>query len=203
MSWYVEKVVPRLVEAGLSLRITADTRREVCEGLTGRVVEIGFGSGLNVPFYPDDLESVDAVEPSDLGWQRAQDRVRSSPVSVRRSGLDGQRLPFEDASFDSALCTWTLCTVPDPSAAVAELRRVLRPGGTLHLVEHGLAPDEGVQTWQRRLEPLQRRAFGGCHLTREVPALLTAGGFSTAGLRSFYEKGAPKPFVALTLGTAS
>ena len=110
------------------------------KGLEGEVVEIGFGSGLNVPFYPNGVTRVRAVEPADLGWKLAEKRLGATLVPVERAGLDGQSLPFEDGSFDSALSTWTMCTIPDLPSALAELRRVLKPGGTLHFVEHGLAP---------------------------------------------------------------
>jgi SAM-dependent methyltransferase len=177
-------------------------RRRVCDGLSGDVVELGFGSGLNVPFYPDSVTRVAAVEPADVGWKLAGKRLSASRVPVDRSGLDGQSLPFEDDSFDAALSTWTMCTIPDVAAALSEVRRVLRPGGTLHFIEHGLAPDEGVRRWQHRLEPMQKRAFGGCHLTRPVVDLLTGAGFTIADLDVFYEEGVPKPFGANSLGTA-
>jgi ubiquinone/menaquinone biosynthesis C-methylase UbiE len=177
-------------------------RRRVCEGLEGDIVEIGFGSGLNVPFYPAAVTRVAAVEPADVGWKLADKRLRAASVPVARSGLDGQSLPFEDDSYDAALSTWTLCTVPDPVAALGELRRVLKPGARLHFLEHGLAPDEGVRRWQHRLDPLQKRLFGGCHLTRPIVELLGTAGFTIAELDVFYEKGAPKPMGADSLGTA-
>ena len=122
--------------------------------------------------------------------------------TVQRSGLDGQSLPFEDNSYDAALSTWTLCTIPDVAGALGELRRVLKPGGTLHFVEHGLAPDERVRRWQHRLEPVQKRVFGGCHLTRPIADLLTTAGFTITELDVFYEKRAPKFEAAYSLGTA-
>ncbi len=121
---------------------------------------------------------------------------------MRRSGLDGQSLPFADGSHDAALSTWTLCTIPDAGAALREVRRVLKPGGTLHFIEHGLAPDGPVQRWQHRLDPLQQRLFGGCHLTRPIVRMLTDAGFTIAELDVFYEKGAPKPLGADSLGRA-
>jgi SAM-dependent methyltransferase len=121
---------------------------------------------------------------------------------VVRSGLDGQSLPFADDSFDAALSTWTLCTIPDVGAALSELRRVLRSGGTLQFLEHGLAPDEGVRRWQRRLDPVQQRITGGCHLTRPIVDLLTAGGFTIKEVDIFYEAGATRISGADALGTA-
>ena len=202
MGIYGEHILPRLINVACGLKSVDPLRRRVCEGLEGEVVEIGFGSGLNIPFYPDGVTRVAAVEPADVGWKLAKKRVRATSVPVQRSGLDGQALPFADNSFDSALSTWTLCTIPDVAAALGELRRVLRPGGTLHFLEHGLAPDEGVRRWQRRLEPIQKRVFGGCHLTRPVVELLTTAGYEVADLDVFYEDGAPKAVGADSLGTA-
>ena len=121
---------------------------------------------------------------------------------MRRAGLDGQSLPFEDDSFDAALSTWTMCTIPDLQAALAELRRVLKPGGELHFVEHGLAPDEKVQHWQHRLNPLQQRVFGGCHLDRPIVDSIRAAGFEVREVDEYYERGSPKFLGANALGVA-
>lgn len=178
MGWWTEKVVPHLTDAALAKPEVMALRADVCRGLSGEVVEIGFGSGLNLGVLPDQVRSVAAIEPNDLGWQRSSARRRDSTVPVTRSGLDGEALDAADASFDNALCTFTLCTVPDAARAIAELRRVLRPGGALHFLEHGLAPEPQVARMQRRLDPVQRIVFGGCNLSRDVPALLRAGGFA-------------------------
>ena len=202
MGLYGEQILPRMVDKACGMKSSDPLRRRVCEGLAGNVVEIGFGSGHNVPFYPAEVAEVSAVEPSDVGWRLAAERVGATTVPIRRSGLDGASLPFPDDTFDAAVSTWTMCTIPDLAAALAELRRVLRPGGTLHFVEHGLAPDEGVRRWQHRLEPVQKRVFGGCHLTRPIVDRITAAGFTVAELDVFYEEKTPKPFGANSLGVA-
>ena len=202
MGFYGDQVVPRLVNFACGVKTSHPLRQRVCAGLSGEVVEIGFGSGLNVPFYPPAVTRVEAVEPADVGWKLAGKRLAAATIPVHRSGLDGASLPFTDDRFDAAVSTWTLCTIPDVGAALWELRRVLKPGATLHFLEHGLAPDERVRRWQRRLEPIQKRVAGGCHLTRPIVTLLTSAGFIIDELDVFYEKGAPKSIGAFTLGTA-
>src|SRR3954452_18957932 len=178
MGLYGDHVLPRIIDVGCGLKVVRPLRRRVCAGLEGEVLEVGFGSGLNVPFYPGAVTHVAAVEPADVGWRLAQTRLRATRVPVERAGLDGQSLPFPDDSFDSALSTWTLCTIPDVAAALGEVRRVLKPGATLHFIEHGLAPAQTSPTCQHRIEPIQKRVFGGCHLTRRIADLVSDAGFT-------------------------
>jgi len=202
MGFYRTQLLPRLVDATCRTSRAEPYRRRVTAGLHGDVVEIGFGSGLNLPYQPSAVTSVTAIEPSDVAWRKAAGRIGECPIRVERAGIDAQRLPEGDQAFDCALSTWTLCTVPDPATALAEIRRVLRPGGTFHFVEHGLAPDPEVVRWQRRLEPLQKRVFGGCHVTRPIVGLVERAGFEVAGLDTFYQPGAPRWLGYSSLGVA-
>ena len=147
------------------------------------------------------MTRVAAVEPSDVAWGLAAPRVAASPVAVDRAGLDGARLDLPDASFDSALSTFTLCTVPAVESALTEIRRVLRPGGALHFLEHGLAPDPAVVRWQRRLQPLQLRVGGGCHLDRPIADLVRGSGLEIEWLDTFYA-GRPRAYAHVYLGRA-
>ena len=202
MGFYRDRVLPRYVDRICGDRRLAPLRERVCAGLSGEVVELGFGSGTNLPFYPAAVTRVRAIEPADLAWRLAAKRLAASPVRVERVGTDAQRLPLPDASADSALMTFTLCTVPDPLAALGELQRVLVPGGRLHFLEHGLAPDPSVRTWQHRFEPVQKRLAGGCHLTRPIVELVEKAGFTVESVDRFYLDRGPKFGGACSLGVA-
>jgi ubiquinone/menaquinone biosynthesis C-methylase UbiE len=202
MSWYDEHVLPRVINTLLSNRRALEIRRRVSAGLTGDVLEIGFGSGLNLPYLPPAVTSMKAVDPSGSAVRLASARIDACPVPVEIVGLDGQQLPLPDASVDAVLSTWTLCTIPDAVGAVREVRRVLRPGGALHFVEHGLADSPGVQRWQHRLDPLQQRIAGGCHLDRDISEILTDGGLTIRQLDRYFGAGMPKPLGALYEGIA-
>lgn len=199
MAWWSERVVPRVTDLALRGREIGESRARACAGLSGRVLEIGFGSGLNLLHLPEAVTAVGAVEPSDLGWSMSERRRARSVVPVERIGLDGQEIEAEDGAYDAALCTFTLCTIPDPAAALAQVRRVVRRGGTLHFLEHGRSPDPGVARWQRRLDPLQQRLAGGCHLTRDAAALVEGSGMRLTSLETGHLPGFTGP-AALTYG---
>lgn len=201
MGWWCEQVVPRAADKLLGVGEIARMRARTCAGLTGDVVEIGFGSGHNVAHYPAEVRSVWAVEPSDVAWRIAQPRIRACRADVLRAGLDGQRLDLPGERFDAALSSFTMCTIPDLDSALAELTRVLRPGGELHFVEHGRSPDPSVARWQDRLQPLHGRLAGGCHIDRPVGDHLERSGLSVENLDAFYDK-RPKPFGYIFLGCA-
>jgi SAM-dependent methyltransferase len=189
MGAWTDLVVPRMADRALRRPEIDELRRKACSPLRGRVLEIGFGGGLNLRWYPAAVGSVAAVEPSDVGWSLSEPRRARTDLPVERRGLDGQRLDEPDASYDGVLLTFTLCTIPDPALALREVRRVLRPDGVLSLLEHGLSPDPGVARWQRRLDPVQRRVAGGCHLSRDVAALVDQAGFETTHLETAYLEG--------------
>lgn len=192
MTFYAERVFLPLMNRLMDTAETRAIRARVCAPLAGDVVEIGFGSGLNVPHLPGAVTSLRAVDPLQRGRALAARRVAASHVPVEVVGLDGRSLPLEDGSADAVLTTWTLCSIPEPVAAVREIVRVLRPGGRLHFVEHGRSPDPGVARWQERLDGFQRRTACGCSLTKDIPAILDAGGLAVDELDTYYVKGEPK-----------
>ncbi len=202
MGWWTERVVPPLVDWSLRGHEIGDLRAEVCADLAGNVLEVGFGSGLNLRHLPASVTRVDAVEPSDRGWAMSERRRARSDVPVARVGLDGERLAADDASYDHVLCTFTLCTIADPTVAATEMRRVLRPGGTVAFLEHGRAPSPRLARWQERLDPVQRRLAGGCHLSRDVPALMAAGGLEVVRVRAEFLPGPRTPWTFGYRGSA-
>jgi len=202
MGFYQDQIVPRITNVALNSPELAGVRQRVTAGLAGEVLEVGFGSGLNVPHYPPEVKRVRAVDPAKAGQKLAARRVAVSPVSVEYVGPDGQELPVESDSVDYVLITWTMCTIPDVDTALREMYRVLRRGGELHFVEHGRSPDPGVARWQDRLTPLQRLVFAGCHLNRPIDRLVTEAGFRMTRLENFYLSG-PKAFEYTFEGVAT
>jgi ubiquinone/menaquinone biosynthesis C-methylase UbiE len=202
MGFYDDRVLPHIINVVMNTKQNRQIRGRVCADLKGEVLEIGFGTGHNLPYIPAEVTRLLAVEPSQHSIQLAGQRIQASTADVDVVGLDGQRLPVADASVDAVLCTWSLCTIPDPVAAVAEARRVLRPGGQFHFVEHGRAPDERVRRWQNRLNGIQQKVGGGCNLNRDVTAIVQAGGLTVSRIENYYAKGEPKPYGAMYEGVA-
>jgi SAM-dependent methyltransferase len=202
MGVYRDFVLPRLIDRLCGSRGMLRWRKRATEGLVGQIVEIGFGSGLNLPFLPPEVTGVFAVEPSATAKKLALKREVRTDVKVIHVGLDGESIPLEDESCDSALCTFTLCTVADPAKALREIHRVLRPGASLHFLEHGIAPDPSVARWQHRLDPLERRLADGCRLTRDPQALVRDAGFAIESITQRYARG-PRPWCYFTLGRAT
>lgn len=202
VGFYEERVLPRVVDVALSGREFTRLRARVAAGLSGEVVEVGFGSGRNVAHYPAAVIRVRAVDPAAGARKLAAKRIAASLVPVEYVGLDGEDLPLEDDSVDHVLTTWTLCTIPDVGRALGEMRRVLRPGGGLHFVEHGRAPDPKVARRQDRLTPLQRRIAGGCHLNRPIGDLVAGAGLAVTKLDNYFVRG-PKVFGYMFEGVAT
>ena len=176
-TWWEERVLPRAVDATLTDVTAGSWRRTTTAGLHGDVLELGFGSGRNLPYYPPEVSRVLAVEPADLAWERARGRRDAFGRPVERVGLDGASLPVPDASVDAVVSTWTLCTIPELDAALAEAQRVLRPGGELRFVEHSIAPGGLTRRVQQGVQPVWGRFAGGCHLDRDITGRLTDAGF--------------------------
>lgn len=202
MGFYTDNVLPRIVNLVCGTGEHAKLRERVCSDLDGEVLEVGFGSGLNVPHLPDDVTRLHAVDPATLGRKLASKRLAETTVPVEFVGLDGELLPLEDESVDHVLSTWTLCTIPDAEQAMREVRRVLKPGGTFHFLEHGRSPEPNVARWQDRLNPIQKKLGGGCNLNRPISEIVASSGLRMDGVENFYMKG-PKPLVYQYEGTAT
>ena len=200
---YRRRIFPARLDREMDTTETRRIHAEVCGPLVGEVVEIGFGTGHNLPYLPAAVSRLIAVEPDDYVRARADERLRNTTVAVEIVPGTAERLPLPDASVDAALSTWTLCTVDDPSAVLAELSRVLRPGGTLHFVEHGQSPDRRVARWQHRLNPLQRPFAGGCNLDRDIVALINSSDLRLDAISSYYLDGDPKILGWTTQGRAT
>lgn len=190
MGWYDDKVLPHLVTAACGSRPTRKQREKIVPLASGDVLEIGFGSGLNLPFYdPQAVRRVWGLEPS-VGMRRKAARgIESSRIDVELIDLPGEQIPLEDDSVDTVLVTYTLCTIPDVHAALAGMRRVLKPGGRLLFCEHGRAPDANVLRWQHRVNPVWRSFAGGCNINRDIPTILGESGFDVVEDNRMYIPG--------------
>ncbi len=189
MGFYTEQIVPRLTHLTLNARPIRELRAKLLARAKGTVLDVGFGSGLNLPHYSAAVSRVLAVEPSEVARNIAAPAIAAASFPIEFAGLDGQRLSIEDQSVDCVVTTWTLCTIPDPAAALAEFARVLKPGGKFLFVEHGRSPDDGVARWQDRLDGLQMWLAGGCHLNRRIEELVTSSPLQMESIDKFYFPG--------------
>ncbi|PLW82711.1 SAM-dependent methyltransferase [Kineobactrum sediminis] len=193
MGFYERRVLPYLINCACGSAPIMKQRQKLVPRATGTVLEIGIGTGLNLPFYDASrVERLIGLDPSEKSWDLAAKRASHLDFDVEFIGLPGEQIPLADASVDTVVVTFSLCTIPDPVAALAGIGRVLRPGGELLFCEHGKAPDEGVCRWQDRLNPLWKTLAGGCHLNRDIPALLSDAGFATQAMESMYLPGTPR-----------
>lgn len=203
MALYSDVILPRLLDRSMSALAFAPYRRATLAEVRGDVLEIGFGTGLNLAYYPAAIRAITALDVSQGMSRLARPRIAATPIAVEHRIGDGERLPFADAAFDSVVSTFTLCSIGDVGRALREVRRVLRPGGRFHFVEHGLSDDRRVQTWQHRLTPLQRFVAGGCHLDRDIPALIAAASLTVDRLERVQADGLPRISGFLYLGQAT
>lgn len=201
MGVWNDRVLPQVMDRVLGTPEVNARRALVCHGLHGRVLEIGFGSGLNLRHYPTEVTEILVVEPSESALRLAEPRTAAISAAFERVGSDGARLDLLDSSVDCVLSTYTLCTIPSVDAALEEVCRVLKPGGALHFLEHGQAPTESVRRWQHRLHPVHSRIAGGCHLDRAIDNLITDAGLMIGELETGYGDG-PRPFSYLYRGRA-
>ncbi|MFK7831106.1 MAG: class I SAM-dependent methyltransferase [Congregibacter sp.] len=193
MSLYERYFLPHFINCACGSKPIMKQREKVVPEARGTVLEIGIGTGLNLPFY--DAEKVSrliGLDPSESAWELAGARAEELTFPVEFIGLPSEEIPLEDASVDTIVMTYSLCTIPDPLSALAGMRRVLRSGGRLLFAEHGAAPDAGVQRWQNRLDRPWGAIAGGCHLNRDIPALLAAGGFAVADMQTMYLPSTPR-----------
>ena len=193
MGLYDRYILPGLINAACSARPINRQRMKIVPQAEGVVLELGFGSGLNLPFYDAaKVTRLIALEPSKGMLAKAEDKAKEAKFPVDVLAETAEKLSLDDASVDTVLVTYSLCTIPDPVSALNAARRVLKPGGRLLFCEHGRAPDEGVYRWQKRIEPVWKVIGGGCHLTREIPKLVTAAGFGVDAMETMYLPKSPR-----------
>jgi ubiquinone/menaquinone biosynthesis C-methylase UbiE len=203
MGLYSRFVFPYLCELALKGPFVAARRKQLLDAARGDVLEIGIGTGLNLPHYPPSIKKITAIDPNPGMHRKAEARIAACGIEVDKRILGGESLPFEDASFDCVVSTFTLCSIADVERALAEFHRVLRPGGQLLFLEHGLSREPSVQKWQRRLNGVQRLLGDNCHLTRDVRELVGRRPYREASIEEFYMEKTPRTHGYVYLGTAT
>ncbi|MCZ6514014.1 MAG: class I SAM-dependent methyltransferase [Nitrospinae bacterium] len=202
MGFYEDQILPRGIDWGMSGERFSRLRKQYLEGVGGTVLEVGFGSGLNLPHYSNRISHLYALDPSQLGRRLAAHRIQRVPFPVEFVELEDPRIALPDRSVDAVVSTWTVCTISDPVFALKEIRRVLKPEGKYYFLEHGLSPDRRVARLQNLWNPIQKWAFGGCHVNREIDRLILNSGFKMLDFKNFYMEG-PKVLTYMYGGTAS
>lgn len=201
MGFYNDVVLPKLCDMAMRNRRLLPYRQRVVSAAEGRILEIGIGSGLNLPFYRDDVREIVGLEPTPRLVEMARRSAKETPIPVALIRGSAEAIPIENGGIDTVVTTWTLCTIPDARRALGEMRRVLKPGGRLLFVEHGLAPDAGIRRWQNWLTPPWKQISGGCHLNRPIRAMIEDAGFGFERLETGYMPG-PRPMAFLYHGSA-
>jgi len=201
MGLYNDHVLPRIMSCAMGMSFISEERKRCLAEVRGQVLEIGFGAGHNLPYYPTSVEKVTAVDPSVVSAKMARKRILMAPFPVEYITLEGEKISIPDASFDSVVSTFTLCTIPDVASALRQVRRVLKPDGRLFFVEHGRSSEPGVRRWQDRLNRFQKRLCGGCNLNRDIEQLILNTGFQMVSLEKYYGKG-PRISAQLYRGSA-
>jgi ubiquinone/menaquinone biosynthesis C-methylase UbiE len=202
MSFYDNYILPHVIDLAMHKRELQPYRKRVLASARGRVLEIGIGSGLNLPLYSPSAREVIGLEPASRLLAMARREADRSSMQVQLIDGSAEAIPLDRHSVDTVVTTWTLCSIPQVTLALTEMRRVLKPSGQLLFVEHGLAPHERVQRWQHRLTPIWRRIGGGCHLNRPIRQLIENAGFSISHLETGYMRGGPKPMTFMYEGSA-
>ncbi|ARU57783.1 methyltransferase type 11 [Oleiphilus messinensis] len=193
MAFYENYILPHLINVACGTKPVRKQREKVVPHAEGRILEVGMGSGLNLPYYdPDKVEFIWGLEPSEGMRRKAAPRIEASKLTIEWMGLKGEEIPLDDNSVDTVLLTYTLCTIPDWLTALQQMRRVLKPGGKVLFCEHGEAPDESVRRWQEKINPYWNKVAGGCHLNRPIPRLLHDAGFKIKSLDTQYVPSTPK-----------
>lgn len=200
---YNQYVFPHILDRVMQVDSLTDARQQLLAHVKGHVVEVGFGTGLNVPFYGPEVLSLTTIDPSESNTKLADQRINQVDFPVMQKLLSAETLPFKDASVDAVVSTWTLCSIPNVEQALQEIRRILKPDGIFHFVEHALSPNGKTAIWQHRLTPIQKMVADGCHLDRDMVKLIEAAGFSWIDKYGFNAAGVPKIGRYMVMGRAT
>ena len=201
MGLYSNLIFPYCIDFTMSGSDLSEYRQQLLADVSGNVLEIGFGTGLNLPYYPDKINKITTIDPNPGMRRRARSRIKTSGITVDYKVLNGESIPMADAEFDSVVCTWTLCSIQRVDKAIAEVYRLLKPEGKFFFIEHGLSRDNSIQVWQNRLTPVQKIIADGCHLNREIDAIVKRK-FVNVTIEQFYAPKLPKVIGYMYRGVA-